>query len=167
MRKGALICGILAVLLLLGGCGHLQSGTLFSQQQEKSGLYDIAIPDDIEKEMESLAAGMIVYSTDQERALVHLKMAVLCSHYKNPSPDYARALEELNIYMDLDPVGATSNEILQFRHYLATIAAVKNDNRKLESTVKELKQDVAGMKETLEKLKSLDVMMEEKRRKVQ
>lgn len=167
MIKGLLFCIILMALLVPGGCQHLQSPPFASQQAEKGGLYDIAIPDDIEKEMESLAAGMIIYSTDQERALVHLRMAVLCSHYKNASPDYERALKELETYRDLDPVGAMSNEILQIRNYLEMIITVKNDNEKLRSSVSQLKHDVDDMKESLEKLKSLDVMMEEKRRKVQ
>ncbi len=166
MKKGIPFHFVLMALLVLGGCFHFQSRPSDSQQSAKSGLYDIAVPDDIEKEIESLSAGMIVYSTDQERAQVHLKMALLYSHYKNPAPDYSRALEEMSTYTDLDPGGAMTNEILQFKQYLATITAMQKDKKKLESAVIQLRQDVDEMKESIEKLKSLDVMMEEKRRKV-
>jgi hypothetical protein len=115
MKKGVPFCVVLIALLVLGGCHHLQTRSAVSQQSAKSGLYDIAVPDDFQKEIESLLAGIIVYSTELERARVHLKIALLYSHYKNPSPDYSRALEELSTYIDLDPGGAMTNEILQFQ----------------------------------------------------
>ncbi len=166
MRKGFLLCIPLAALFVFGGCFHIRSRSSVSQQPPSKSLYDIAVPDDFRKEIESLSVGIVVYADKRERAQVYLKMAILSCHHKNPFPDYDGALEELDRYMELDPAGAADDEVLQLRRFLRAITTLQEENEKLDSDVKKLGTEVDEMKESIEKLKSLDIRMEQKRQQV-
>lgn len=81
----------------------------------------------------------------------HLELALLYLHYKNPSHDYFKALQELEIYTSLSPSGKT-DEIQNLLTLLREVKRLADENQELIKTV--------------EKLKHLDINIEEKRRQV-
>ncbi|MCE5195462.1 MAG: hypothetical protein LLF28_08470 [Nitrospiraceae bacterium] len=93
------------------------------------------------------------------RAKVHLRLAVLYSSYKNPNPNYYMALKELEAYILLDPDGAKNEEIQNLLGLLREIDKAKHKAAQIMRENKELK-------DTMEKLKALDIKMEQKRKKV-
>jgi len=91
------------------------------------------------------------------RARSHLKLAFLSINYRNPHLDYARALQEMEIYLTLAPAERPGED---FNNWLAVLREIG----KLQKANKSLREEVGGLKETIDRLKSLDRQMEEKRR---
>ena len=117
----------------------------------------------------------------------HLQLAILHSSYKNPKPDYQRALDELKVYMFLDPDGGRKDEIQNLLAVLRELQRLEKENNKmkwivnrltienqnladenkgLKETIEQLEILSKGMEETIEQLKSLDLQLEEKRKKL-
>jgi len=82
---------------------------------------------------------------------VHLELALLYLDYKNPSPDYFKAFQELEIYASLSPTGKT-DEVQNLLRLLREVKKLADENQELIKTV--------------EQLKHLDINIEEKRRQV-
>jgi hypothetical protein len=119
------------------------------------------------------------------RAQYHLQLAFLHVDAKNPQLNYYRALEEMKIYLSLSPDKAHSVDIQNWLAVLKELDHLRTDkielgerNRTLQSTSeklqtslekaqevnKNLRDEVAGLKDTIEKLNYLDRQLEEKRR---
>jgi hypothetical protein len=91
------------------------------------------------------------------RARSHLKLAFLYTNYRNPQLNYTRALQEMETYLSLAP---TERQGEDFNNWLAVLKEVG----KLQKANRGLREEVGALKETIDKLKSLDRQMEEKRR---
>ena len=91
------------------------------------------------------------------RARSHLKLAFLYANYRNPQLNYNRALQEMEIYLSLAP---TEGQGEDFNNWLAVLKEVG----KLQKANRDLREEVGSLKETIDRLKSLDRQMEEKRR---
>jgi hypothetical protein len=86
------------------------------------------------------------------RAEAHLSRARLYSSYKNPNPDYRQALRELEKYLSFNPPKGKTVEIRNWLAILRELDRVKKENNDL--------------KDILERLKNLDITIEEKRKQV-
>lgn len=98
------------------------------------------------------------------RAQSHLKLAFLFVNYRNPQLNYTRALQEMESYLSLVP---TKGQTDDFKNWLSVLKETEKLQTGLEKALKanrSLREEVAGLKETIERLKSLDRQMEEKRR---
>jgi hypothetical protein len=98
------------------------------------------------------------------RAQSHLKLAFLYVNYRNPQLNYTRALQEMESYLSLVP---TKGQTDDFKNWLAVLKEIEKLQTGLEKAQKanrSLREEGAGLKETIDRLKSLDRQMEEKRR---
>jgi len=98
------------------------------------------------------------------RARSRRKLAFLYVNYRNPQLDYTRALREMESYLSLTP---TQMENEDFNNWLAVLKEIEKLQAGLEKTQKanrSLRGEVGSLKETIDRLKSLDRQMEEKRR---
>ena len=102
------------------------------------------------KDLEKLNKITKKHPDSSVRADAHLKLAAYYSNHKNA--DYPEALKELEAYAALDPEGAKKENI---QNWLAVL-------REFERTKNRLKES----KDSLEQLKTLDIKIEEKRKKV-
>jgi len=91
------------------------------------------------------------------RARSHLKLGFLYANYRNPQLNYTRALQEMETYLSLAPAERQGED---FYNWLAVLREIV----KLQKANKGLREEVGDLKETIDKLKSLDRQMEEKRR---
>jgi len=91
------------------------------------------------------------------RARSHLKLAFLYVNYRNPQLNYTRALQEMESYLSLAPAGRQGED---FNNWLAVL----KETGKLQKANRSLREEVAALKETIDRLKTLDRQMEEKRR---
>ena len=89
--------------------------------------------------------GEIARVQSQKSLQNHYKLAVLYSHYNNPAPDFKAAASELRIYLKSKPTGPLAEE-----------ARCKLD----------LLERITAHRETIEKLKDLDMTIEKRRKGV-
>ncbi len=85
-------------------------------------------------------------SSSSKKAKAHLSLSFLYIDHRNPARDYGLALKELEEYEKLDPKGALDVEIQNLLGLL---------------------RDIRQLRSSIEKLKNLDMRIEEKRRQVQ
>ncbi len=97
------------------------------------------------------------------RAQSHLRLAFLYVNHKNPQLNYARAFQEMGSYLSLAPASATTDDFQNWFAVLKEVGKLQTSLEKVQKANKSLREEVAGLKETIEKLKSLDRQMEEKR----
>ncbi|MEW6417958.1 MAG: hypothetical protein AB1480_07530 [Nitrospirota bacterium] len=102
------------------------------------------------KEITRLQAIAEKHRDKPDRAMIHLQLALLYSHYKNPTPNYHRALKELETYVSLDPEGGKADVIQNWLTMLKEIVKLGRENE--------------DMKEKLERLKYLDIELEKTRK---
>jgi hypothetical protein len=98
------------------------------------------------------------------RSQSHLKLAFLYMNYRNPQLNYSRALQEMESYLSSVP---TERQTDDFNNWLTALKELENLQTGLEKAQKanrSLREEVAGLKETIDRLKNLDRQMEEKRR---
>jgi len=104
------------------------------------------------------------------RARSHFLLALLYVNYRNPQLNYGRALQEMESYASLSPAEAQTDDIQNWIAVLkevgklqTTLEKVQKANKSLNDEVATLKESNSKMKETIERLTSLDRQMEEKR----
>ena len=97
------------------------------------------------------------------RARSHLELAFLYLNYRNPQLNYARALQEMESYRSLAPAKAQTDDIQNWLAVLKEVGKLQAGMERMQKANKNLRDEVAGLKETIEKLKSLDRQMEERR----
>ncbi|MBE9536468.1 MAG: hypothetical protein IMF07_04745 [Proteobacteria bacterium] len=167
------ICFSISACLILGACVPYQKavkGTLSSGSIFETGISDEAIPAEIVrlKDLTEDKTGKVV-SVD-----VYLSLAILYSSYKNEDPDYASALTALEKYMAVYNVGSNESELntlytllLRMQH-LSKNKSVKSTlikkNKALTKQNKELSIINEVLKETIEKLGTIDLNLEKKRK---
>ena len=104
------------------------------------------------------------------RAQSHLLLAFLYVNHRNPQLNYNRALQEMESYLSLAPGEAQTDDIQNWLAVLkevgklqTTLEKVQKANKSLHDEVAWLKEMNNKMRETIERLTSLDRQMEEKR----
>jgi hypothetical protein len=107
------------------------------------------------------------------RAHSHMQLAFLYVNCKNPRLNYARALQEMQTSVSLDPHKSQTDD---FKNWLAVLKEVDKSrgslqsaneaNRHIRDEIVGLKENNKRMRETIERLMKLDLQIEEKRRLV-
>jgi len=104
------------------------------------------------------------------RAQSHLLLAFLYVNHRNPQLNYSRALQEMESYLSLAPAEAQADDIQNWLAVLKEVGKLQTTLEKAQKANKTLHDEVAGLKETnskmretIERLTSLDRQMEEKR----
>ena len=112
------------------------------------------------------------------RAQAHLQLAFLYVNYKNPRLNYSLALREMEAYLSLSP---DKTQPVEFQNWLAALRemdhlcedwiemaeknqALQGRIEKLQATLDKTQEANNKMREAIERLKTLDRQMEEKRR---
>jgi len=98
------------------------------------------------------------------RAKSHRKLAFLYVNYRNPQIDYTRALQEMESYLSLVPAKREADDFKNWLAALKEIEKLQTNLEKIQKANRSLREEVGGLKETIDRLKSLDRQMEEKRR---
>ena len=98
------------------------------------------------------------------RAQSHLQLAFLYVNHKNHQLNYSRALQEMENYRSLTPGEVQTDDFQNWLAVLKEVGKLKISLERMQKANKSLSEEVAGLKETIERVKSLDRQMEEKRR---
>ncbi len=98
------------------------------------------------------------------RSRSHLKLAFLYLNYKNPQLNYSRALEEMESYLSLEPTKKQGDDFHDWLAALKEIEKLQTGLEKAQRANRSLREEASGLKETIDRLKSLDRQIEEKRR---
>ena len=104
------------------------------------------------------------------RAQSHLLLAFLYVDHRNPRLNYNRALQEMESYLSLAAADAQTDNFQNWLAVLKEVGKLQTSLEKVQKANKSLTDEVAGLKEvtnkmreTIERLTSLDRQMEEKR----
>lgn len=114
-----------------------------------------------------------------ENPVSYFYLALLYAHYNNPAPDYPHSLSMLEKYLSLNPDGGKKDEGLYLKTLLQGLVETDKKRALSQQEVKKLKQQAGklteknkklisenqNLKEAIEKLKLLDLQLEEKRLK--
>ena len=113
------------------------------------------------------------------RAQSHLQLAFLYINYRNPQLNYTRALQEIESYLFLEPARVQTDDFQDWLTVLKEVGKLQTSLEKARKEVgrlqtsleeaqkvnKSLRDELAVLKETLKRLKSLDRQIEERRRR--
>lgn len=135
---------VCVLIFFIVGCSWMQSQK--KPETEKEFLRET-------RRLETLAHG---HPDSSVRARSHLKLAFLYANCRNPQLNYTRALQEMESYLSLEPAKKQEED---FNNWLAVLKEIG----KLQRANRSLREEVAGLKETMDKLKNLDREMEQKR----
>jgi hypothetical protein len=97
------------------------------------------------------------------RAQSHLQLAFLYVNYRNPQINYTRALHEMESYFSVAPGKAQTDDVQNWLAVLKEVGKLQTGMERMQKVNKSLRDEVAGLKETIERLKSLDRHIEERR----
>ena len=142
------IIPVLIVLLLLG-CSQKQNIKTLESLPELR----------IEEQISILKEITQIDGRPELRAMAHLELSKLYFNNSNLQSNYARALEELEKYAVLEP---EKSDCLEIKGQLAILREI----RKLKKINGLLNEEILLLKETINKLNSLDIELEMKREKV-
>lgn len=107
----------------------------------------------------------------------YFHLALLYAHYNNPTPDYSRSLSMFEKYLLLDPDSRKKNEALYMKtllqelvetdtertHMETKVTILKQNNEKITDKNAKLVEENKTLNDAIEKLKLLDLRLEEKR----
>ncbi len=104
------------------------------------------------------------------RAKSHLKLVFLHVNSRNPQLNYSRALQEMESYLSMAPEKMQEEDIKNWLAALREISKLQASLKKVQGANIHLREEVTSLKETnnrmartIEKLKTVDLQMEEKR----
>ena len=104
------------------------------------------------------------------QAQSHLLLAFLYVNHRNPQLNYNRALQEMESYLSLAPAEARTDDFQNWFAVLKEVGKLQANLEKVQKANRSLRDEVSGLKEmnnkmreTIERLTSLDRQMEEKR----
>jgi len=97
------------------------------------------------------------------RAKSHLQLAFLYVNYRNPQLNYARALQEMESYFSLSPGKTQTDDVQNWLAVLREVGKLQTGMERMQKVNKSLRDEVAGLKGTIEELKSLDRHIEQRR----
>lgn len=157
--------------------------------------YYLAMPaDQIEEEISLLEKKIAPELTDSRDELLpeaYYYLALLYSHYNNPSPDYGKALKSLNRYASDLPPEIEAHDVFYLENLLEKLEGLvrlkkgyiqlqgehielEKDYGRLRRQLDNLVQEHSSLiqkhrttKETIEKLKMLDIKLEQKKREIE
>src|SRR4030043_1347210 len=89
------------------------------------------------------------------RAQSHLQLAFLYVNYRNPQINYTRALHEMESYFSVAPGKAQTDDVQNWLAVLKEGGKIQTGTERMQKANKKLREEVAGHKNTNEKLKSL------------
>ncbi len=162
MIKVLLCCGLILVNV---SCARILQTTYTPEYTPdlKSGEYSMEImrlKDDIKD-----------HPRQSERIKAHYHLANLYSSYRNPKKDYKKALEQLDIYISLDSTAIKQNDV---RNYLSLLREIDISSKELTISNRDLtisnreltisNRKNSKLKQTIEKLQTLDFQVEQKRK---
>jgi len=119
------------------------------------------------------------------QAKYHLQLAWLYANHKNPKMDYRKALEEFEAYLTMAPERAQTDEIYNWLSILRALATSEKErlksqerledqvkkNQQLRENIKKLlernaslEENNASLKNAIERLKTLNLELEKKRK---
>ena len=187
------LIAIVAILLASTGCNQLLQQLLRTDANYYVRVHVHNIePGDFKAATDSIEAALSKDSEGEQpegfnESRAFLQLSHLYSCYRNPTSDYARALELLEKYVSMLN-GKSVAPVIQDRlsllytlvnlqshnqHLLKEYDAVSEKNKELSRRLKPLKDEVTRiraentrMKEMLEELKDLDIQIEEQRRTI-
>ncbi len=144
MIKVSMLCGL---IFLNVSCARILQTT--NTPDMKSGEYSMEIMrlKDVIKNNPS----------QSERIKAHYQLANLYASYKNSEKDYKKALEHLNIYISLDSKAIKQNDL---RNCLSLLREVD----RLSGELSILNRKNLKLTQTIEKLQTLDLLVEQKRK---
>lgn len=129
-------------------------------------------PAEFQKEIEWLKA-RAQEPQGANSSMTHLRLAFLYSHYRNPVPEYGKALEHLRTYESIGPKSGGNGFVQNWLGMLKEIARLGASNQESREKAEQLKKEIARIekenaeaKEKLEKLKYIDIELEQKRKSV-
>jgi outer membrane protein assembly factor BamD (BamD/ComL family) len=129
---------IIGVLLSSGCCSLFRAhGPAPSLLRENFSLLD---PEDFPEKIKQLEE---ISQTDKSmsvrtRALFYIALAHM--HYKNPSPDYSKAVQYLDKYIALESDNKDIDEVVAWKSTLRTLDSSLQEQEKLKRTYAQLKQ---------------------------
>jgi hypothetical protein len=103
---------------------------------------------------------------DKANAMVHLQLAFLYSHYRNPTPNYHATLKELKTYASLDLKEGKADIIQNWLTILKEIVRLDGQHARLDKENVRLNKENNEMKEKIEQLQYLDIELEKRRKQV-
>ena len=187
MKSGAMkqiiYLAIIIVLLSSGGCSLFQShGPARPLLREDFSLLDPqAFPEKI-KQLEEISQNDKNEAV-RTRALFYIALAYM--HYKNPSPDYSRAVQYLDKYIALQSANKDIDEMVAWKSIVQTLDSSLREYEKLEKRQAQLKQqydranksinelgqviekqkkEIESLKETIKKLDAVEQEIEKKKK---
>ncbi|MBN1274652.1 MAG: hypothetical protein JXB26_20515 [Candidatus Aminicenantes bacterium] len=100
------------------------------------------------------------------RLEARLTIALICVHTDNPYPDYERAMHNLNEYVTLSPNGEDKTEIKIWMSVLARLDESIEENEKLQAEARDLDQKNRVLNSRFSRQKKLIKFLEEKIQKL-
>ena len=147
MQKRNILLFSFCIILVAGGCSHRHRG---------KSIGHLDIPADMKRRTVELVNITEGKGTPASKAKAHLELAQIYYQCSNPDADYAKALDELEKYVLLEPEKSNTADI---RNQLAVLRELKRQRKATEA----LEKKNAEISETMNKLHSLDVQLEQKR----
>ena len=151
----------LFIWVMIANCARMRSPLI----EKDSVFYPVLYPQYFPKEIARVEKILKYHPDPSIRALAHLQLVLLYTNYKNPNPDYIRALEELKAYIALDPDGGKTEEVQNLLALLREIEKVVKENEEMKGNIRLLTEQNQQIKKTIQDLKDLELQIEEKRRK--
>lgn len=144
----------------------------------RSSCFDVQGKEDITKAVVRLEKSIAHDPQNPKNADAYRQLAVLHAHYKNPAPNYRRSLMMFEKCLTLDPEAWNDAEMLYLKGLVAAMDDADRNRMRLAHQVEQLTRNNNRLKkantkmvaenqelqEAMEKLKLLELMMEEKRR---
>ena len=107
----------------------------------------------------------------------YLHLAILYSHYNNPAPNYPRSLRMFEKFLVLDPDSLENGEVLYMKTLVEALVEtdrkrvqtvdkagkLRRKNKRLKDENAKIVEENKELKDAIEKLKLLELMLEEKR----
>jgi predicted RNase H-like nuclease (RuvC/YqgF family) len=97
------------------------------------------------------------------RAQSHLQLAFLHVNHRNPQLNYTRALQEMESSFSLAPGKTQTDDVQDWFAVLKEVGKLQTNLERMQKANKSLRDEVASLKETIERLKSLDRHIEQRR----
>ncbi|MBI5057296.1 MAG: hypothetical protein HZB61_11850 [Nitrospirae bacterium] len=106
--------------------------------------------------------------TDGDFAVnAHLKLAFLFSHYRNPAPDYPRALNELKTFESQNPKYGRDGFIKNWRRMLEEIVRLSGRNEELKDQAERLSEGISDIESANNDLHNANKGLEREIRKLE
>ncbi len=159
---------LLFVFLCSPGCVHTGH---YNLKETKAFSLDINSAQ-YKSEIERLEESIQNHPEESVRTNAHLKLTWLYASYKNPSRDFLKAIEHLNIYISRIPNATVNYDVQNWMFLLKEIERLGKINRKSEQQKRKCKKDITTLtnenkklKGMIEELENLELKLEQKRKR--